>query len=109
MAAVVGTCRLEDNLVPLPCSPPHPFLSVPPSHAPPPHQTMKKDMGGAALMLALAHVIMSSRLPVRLRVLVPAVENSVSGDAYRPLDVLQTRAGITIEQVGRVVCTGVGV
>eukprot|EP00195_Chlamydomonas_chlamydogama_P013085 CAMPEP_0202901542 /NCGR_PEP_ID=MMETSP1392-20130828/14314_1 /ASSEMBLY_ACC=CAM_ASM_000868 /TAXON_ID=225041 /ORGANISM="Chlamydomonas chlamydogama, Strain SAG 11-48b" /LENGTH=485 /DNA_ID=CAMNT_0049588119 /DNA_START=189 /DNA_END=1646 /DNA_ORIENTATION=- len=58
---------------------------------------MKKDMGGAALMLALAHVIMSGGLPVRLRVMVPAVENSISGNAYRPLDVLQTRAGITVE------------
>lgn len=44
---------------------------------------MKKDMGGAALVLALAHVIMSAQLPVKLRVLVPAVENSISGNAYR--------------------------
>lgn len=56
-----------------------------------------QDMGGAALVLALAHVVMSHRLPVRLRVLVPAVENSISGNAYRPLDVLATRAGITVE------------
>jgi hypothetical protein len=61
---------------------------------------MKKDMGGAALMLALGHAVMSLRLPVALRVLVPAVENSVSGDAYRPLDVLATRSGMTVEQVG---------
>ena len=56
-------------------------------------------MGGAALMLALGHVVMSLRLPLSLRLLVPAVENSVAGNAYRPLDVLDTRAGITIEQV----------
>ncbi|GBG00284.1 cytochrome C oxidase subunit II [Raphidocelis subcapitata] len=60
--------------------------------------TMKKDMGGAALVLAVAHAVMSLRLPLALRVLVPAVENSVAGDAYRPLDVLDTRAGMTIEQ-----------
>jgi leucyl aminopeptidase len=58
---------------------------------------MKKDMGGAALVLALAHVVMSLELPVRLRVLVPAVENSISGDAMRPLDVLRTRKGLTVE------------
>ncbi len=58
---------------------------------------MKKDMGGAALVLGLAHVIMSQNLPVRLRVLVPAVENSVSGNALRPLDVIDTRKGIRIE------------
>ena len=54
-------------------------------------------MGGAALMLALAHLVMSAQLPVRLRVLVPAVENAISGNAYRPGDVLATRAGITVE------------
>ncbi len=58
---------------------------------------MKKDMGGAAHVLGLAHMIMAAKLPVRLRVLVPAVENSVSGDAFRPLDVLSTRKGITVE------------
>jgi leucyl aminopeptidase len=58
---------------------------------------MKKDMGGAAFVLGLAHAIMKTQLPVQLRVLVPAVENSVSGNAFRPLDVLQTRAGITVE------------
>ena len=58
---------------------------------------MKKDMGGAALVLGLAHAIMKTQIPVQLRVLVPAVENSVSGNAFRPLDVLQTRAGITVE------------
>lgn len=58
---------------------------------------MKKDMGGAALVMGLAHAIMKTKVPVQLRVLVPAVENSVSGNAFRPLDVLQTRAGITVE------------
>jgi len=60
-------------------------------------QLMKKDMGGAALVLGLAHVIMSRNLPVRLRVLVPAVENAVAGNAMRPLDVLRTRKGLTVE------------
>jgi leucyl aminopeptidase len=58
---------------------------------------MKKDMGGAACALALARMIMQARLAVRLRVLIPAVENAVSGDAYRPGDVLRTRRGITVE------------
>ncbi|MFN4087822.1 MAG: leucyl aminopeptidase family protein [Alphaproteobacteria bacterium] len=58
---------------------------------------MKKDMGGAANVLALAHMIMSSRLPVRLRVLIPAVENSVSGQAMRPRDIVKTRKGLTVE------------
>ncbi|MEM7154869.1 MAG: leucyl aminopeptidase family protein [Myxococcota bacterium] len=58
---------------------------------------MKKDMGGAASVLALAHMIMGANLPVRLRVLIPTVENSVAGNAYRPGDVLTTRAGITVE------------
>ena len=58
---------------------------------------MKKDMGGAALMLGLAQAIMSSGLKLRLRVLVPAVENSVSGNAYRPLDVIATRKGHSVE------------
>jgi leucyl aminopeptidase len=58
---------------------------------------MKKDMGGAAHVLGLASLVMAARLPVRLRVLVPAVENSVSGNAYRPGDVVQTRAGLTVE------------
>lgn len=48
-------------------------------------------------MLSLSHVVMSYALPVQLRVLVPTVENSISGNAYRPLDVLATRAGITVE------------
>jgi leucyl aminopeptidase len=58
---------------------------------------MKKDMGGAAHVLGLASLIMAEKLPVQLRVLVPAVENAVSGNAFRPLDVLQTRKGLTVE------------
>jgi leucyl aminopeptidase len=58
---------------------------------------MKKDMGGAACVLALARMIMESALPVRLRVLVPAVENAIAGNAYRPGDVLRTRKGLTVE------------
>jgi leucyl aminopeptidase len=58
---------------------------------------MKKDMGGAANVLGLARMIMQAQLPVRLRVLIPAVENSVSGNAYRPGDVIQSRKGLTIE------------
>jgi leucyl aminopeptidase len=59
--------------------------------------TMKKDMGGAAAVLALGHMIMDAKLPVALRVLIPAVENSISGEAYRPGDVLKSRKGITVE------------
>ena len=58
---------------------------------------MKKDMGGAAHVLGLARLIMAFNLPVRLRVLVPAVENAVSGNAMRPGDVLTTRSGLTVE------------
>jgi leucyl aminopeptidase len=58
---------------------------------------MKKDMGGAAHALGLARMIVEAKLPVRLRVLVPAVENSVSGNAFRPLDVIKSRKGITVE------------
>ena len=58
---------------------------------------MKKDMGGAAHVLALGAMIMDAGLPVRLRVLVPAVENAISGNAMRPLDVVETRSGLTIE------------
>ncbi len=58
---------------------------------------MKKDMGGAASILALAHMIMATGLPVRLRVLIPAVENAVSGNAFRPGDILPTRKGLTVE------------
>ena len=58
---------------------------------------MKKDMGGAAHVLGLAHMIMAAKLPLRLRVLVPAVENSVAGNAFRPSDVIGTRKGLTVE------------
>jgi leucyl aminopeptidase len=58
---------------------------------------MKKDMGGAAAVLSAAHMIMSAGLPVRLRVLIAAAENSVAGNAFRPLDVIKSRAGITVE------------
>ena len=58
---------------------------------------MKKDMGGAAHVLGLASVIMTAALPVRLRVLIPAVENAVGGRAMRPLDVIKSRKGLTIE------------
>lgn len=58
---------------------------------------MKKDMGGAAHALALARLIMKSRLPVRLHLLIPAVENAISGNAFRPGDVLKSRKGLTVE------------
>lgn len=58
---------------------------------------MKKDMGGAAATLALARLIMAAQLPVRLRLLVPAVENAVSGEAFRPGDVLKSRKGLSVE------------
>jgi leucyl aminopeptidase len=58
---------------------------------------MKKDMGGAAVMLGLAQALMSAGAPIRLRVLIPAVENSVAGNAIRPLDIVRTRAGKTVE------------
>ncbi len=58
---------------------------------------MKKDMGGAANVLGLAQMIMAADLPVRLRVLIPAVENSVSGNSFRPGDILTSRKGLTVE------------
>ncbi|ESW85700.1 leucyl aminopeptidase family protein [Mesorhizobium sp. M0902] len=58
---------------------------------------MKKDMGGAANVLGLASMIMATGLKVRLRVLIPAVENSIAGNAFRPGDVLVSRKGITVE------------
>ena len=58
---------------------------------------MKKDMAGAATMLGLAQAIMAAELPVRLRLLIPAVENSIAGAAFRPGDVLRTRKGLTVE------------
>jgi leucyl aminopeptidase len=58
---------------------------------------MKKDMGGAACVLALAQMVMDARLKLRLRVLIPAVENAVGGNAFRPLDVFPSRKGLAVE------------
>ena len=58
---------------------------------------MKKDMGGAANVLALAQMVMDAKLKVRLRVLIPAVENAVAGNAFRPLDIFTSRKGLTVE------------
>jgi leucyl aminopeptidase len=58
---------------------------------------MKKDMGGAANVLGLARMILEAHLPVRLRVLIPAVENSIAGNAFRPGDVLKSRKGLNVE------------
>ncbi|WP_170335676.1 leucyl aminopeptidase family protein [Ruegeria arenilitoris] len=58
---------------------------------------MKKDMGGAANVLGLARMIMALNLPLQLRVLIPAVENSVAGNAFRPGDILTSRRGLTVE------------
>lgn len=58
---------------------------------------MKKDMGGAAHVLGLASMVMAMELPVRLRVMIPAVENAVAGNAFRPMDVIKTRSGKTVE------------
>src|SRR5712671_6284329 len=58
---------------------------------------MKKDMGGAASVLALAHMIMGRGLKLRLRVVIPAVENAISGDAFRPRDVYRSRKGLSAE------------
>ena len=58
---------------------------------------MKKDMGGAAHALALARLVMAANLPVRLHLVIPIVENAVGGDAFRPGDVLTTRAGVSVE------------
>ncbi len=58
---------------------------------------MKKDMGGAASALAFAHLVMRAKLPVRLRVLIPAAENAIAGNAFRPGDVLPSRNGMTVE------------
>jgi len=60
-------------------------------------QLMKKDMGGAAHVLGLAQMIMAAGLDLRLRVLIPAVENSVSSNAYRPLDIIRSRKGLSVE------------
>jgi leucyl aminopeptidase len=58
---------------------------------------MKKDMGGASNILGLADLIMGAKLKLRLRVLIPAVENSIAGNAFRPGDVFKTRKGLTVE------------
>jgi leucyl aminopeptidase len=58
---------------------------------------MKKDMGGAATVLGLARMIMALNLPLKLRVLIPAVENAIDGNAFRPSDILTSRAGLTVE------------
>ena len=58
---------------------------------------MKKDMGGAANVLALAQMVMDAKLKVRLRVLIPAVENAVAGNAFRPLDIFRSRKGLSVE------------
>ena len=58
---------------------------------------MKKDMGGAANVLALAMMVMDAKLPVQLRVLIPAVENAVAGNAFRPLDIFKSRKGMSVE------------
>ncbi len=58
---------------------------------------MKKDMGGAATVLGLAHMIMALAMPIRLRVLIPAVENAIAGDAFRPGDILSSRKGLSVE------------
>ena len=58
---------------------------------------MKKDMGGAAHALALARLVIGARLPVRLHLLIPAVENSVSATAFRPGDIIASRKGLTVE------------
>jgi leucyl aminopeptidase len=58
---------------------------------------MKKDMGGAACALALAQLVLDARLPVRLRLIVPAVENAISGSAFRPLDIYPSRKGLSVE------------
>lgn len=69
-------------------------LDIKPSAA---MRLMKKDMGGAAHALALAELVMAEALPVRLHLLIPAVENAIAGNAFRPGDVLATRRGISVE------------
>jgi leucyl aminopeptidase len=58
---------------------------------------MKKDMGGAAHVMGLAKMIMASKMPLQLRMLIPAVENAIGGDAFRPQDILISRKGLTVE------------
>ena len=58
---------------------------------------MKKDMGGAAIAMGLSYLIMAQNLPVRLRLLLPAAENAIAGNAFRPGDILHTHKGLTVE------------
>lgn len=69
-------------------------LDIKPSQA---MALMKKDMGGAASVMALGAMIMAARLPVRLRILIPAADNNISGNAFRPGDIIKSRAGLTVE------------
>lgn len=69
-------------------------LNIKPSNS---MQLMKKDMGGAANVLGLAFMIMAMNLPLRLRVLLPCADNAISGDAFRPKDILTSRKGLTVE------------
>jgi len=69
-------------------------LDIKPSSA---MRLMKKDMGGAATAIGLAYLVMAQALPVRLRLLIPAAENAISGNAFRPGDVLHTHKGLTVE------------
>ncbi|MEZ5654403.1 MAG: leucyl aminopeptidase family protein [Sphingobium sp.] len=69
-------------------------LDIKPSSA---MRLMKKDMGGAAHAIALAQLILENRLPIRLHLLIPAVENAIAGNAFRPGDILATRNGMTVE------------
>ncbi len=69
-------------------------LDIKPSQA---MALMKKDMGGAASVMALGAMIMAAELPVRLRIVIPAADNSISGNAFRPGDIIKSRAGLTVE------------
>src|SRR3546814_11184133 len=60
-------------------------------------RNMKKDMGGSAHALALAELVMARKLPLRLTLLVPAVENAIGPDAFRPGEVVATRKGVSVE------------
>jgi leucyl aminopeptidase len=69
-------------------------LDIKPSQA---MALMKKDMGGAATAMALGAMIMAAKLPVRLRIVIPAADNAISGSAFRPGDIIPSRAGLTVE------------
>ena len=60
-------------------------------------EIMKKDMGGAAIALGLAHAIMGANLKIKLKVLIPVAENSISSKSMRPLDIIRTASGIDVE------------